>query len=595
MTFDENLQAGIGNFFISDSSGVRTISVTDSQVSISGKTVTINPMLDLDAATNYKITMSGDVLKDMSGNAFVGLSGINVISFTTVDSVTSGKAIDGYLKGATVFADTNGNGVWDKGEAKTITDDNGDFKLTNARGAIVASGGIDLTSNLPFNGILKAPAGSTVVTPLTTVQQGFVESGFSVKDAQIATATAFGFDSTKVDLKTYDPIAVLKSANSTDQKSATDLMASATKIANFLATVGQVLTGAADKDAKTGQENLSLKNANNALLKSLVSAIKDDAKTGDGKIDLADSTLLKSVLVGSSKQSDTDKVNFTVAKATEYQIRVAKMADSVTEILKNSANSITDTVSKGGDATALLTNMGKVASFTQNDVGGILKETARTLDVQSTTVANDLKGLATTLNTLQNSTGNFEDKSAAMKAELKAFMDHKNDVVVPTPTPVIPTPTQENNYSPPTPTPTPTQENNYSPPPPPVPPISLNQGSVLIDSIELSASGGDKKYAIETVKENNVLPTANVKITGFGAGDKLIFHVAQPAQGFTTVDAIYTVFDNGSDVQIYANDGGNIQLIALVGMTDNRSSVGNAIDTITELNTFLGNNAVNFI
>ena len=91
-----------------------------------------------------------------------------MLSFTTSDFVLTGKVVDGYLKGATVFADANGDGIWDPGEAKAITDDNGDFKLTNARGSIVATGGIDLTSNLPFNGTLKAPAGSKVVTPLTT-------------------------------------------------------------------------------------------------------------------------------------------------------------------------------------------------------------------------------------------------------------------------------------------------------------------------------------------------------------------------------------------------------------------------------------------
>ena len=571
LTFDENVQAGTGNFFISDSTGVRTIPVTDSQVTISGNTVTINPTLDLNSATNYRITLSNGVVKDMTGNAFAGLNDLNILSFTTSNSVTSGKAIDGYLKGATVFADANGNGVWDPGEAKTTTDDNGDFKLTNARGAIVATGGIDLTSNLPFIGTLKAPAGSKVVTPLTTVQQGFVESGLSVQAAQTATAKAFGFDAA-VDLKTYDPIAALKSANPTNQQAATDLMASATKIANFLATGSQVLNGAANKDATTGQENLSLQNANNALLKSLVSNIKSAA---DGTVNLADTTVLRSVLIDSSKQSETDTKNFTAAESTDYEIRIAKMADSVTEILKNSANSIIDTVSQGGDATALLANMGKVASFTQNDAGGILHDTARTFDTQSTTVATDLITLATTLNTLQNSTGDFATKSAALTNELNTWMNHPTDVVAPTLPPTPPT-------------------NNDSSDPVVASSINLNQGNVSIAAIPFDATGGDKKYVIDTVIDS-VLKPANVTLTGFGTGDTLTFQVDTPTDGFTAVDALYGISDNGTDIKIAADEAGSVQFITLVGMTGDRSNVGGQIDTVTELSTFLGGSSILFV
>jgi hypothetical protein len=42
----------------------------------------------------------------------------------------SGAVADGYLAGATVFLDKNGNYMWDEGEPKTVTDANGAYTLT---------------------------------------------------------------------------------------------------------------------------------------------------------------------------------------------------------------------------------------------------------------------------------------------------------------------------------------------------------------------------------------------------------------------------------------------------------------------------------
>ena len=91
------------------------------------------------------------------------------VSVMPIASQLTGHVIEGYIAGATVFADANGNGVLDLGEAHTTTNADGSFTLTGGTGPIVMFGGTDVSTGLAFKGTLKAPMGSTVVTPLTTL------------------------------------------------------------------------------------------------------------------------------------------------------------------------------------------------------------------------------------------------------------------------------------------------------------------------------------------------------------------------------------------------------------------------------------------
>jgi hypothetical protein len=125
--------------------------------------------------------------------------------------------------------------------------------------------------------------------------------------------------------------------------------------------------------------------------------------------------------------------------------------------------------------------------------------------------------------------------------------------------------------------------------------INGNQGSITGSLVTFTANGSDI-YIFNAVKANNTLPTANVKINSFSAstGDKLYFRVSNTAN-YNEVNTRYKVSDNGTDVSLIANDEGSVQLISLIGLSGDRTSVGGAIDSITELNTFLGNNAISLI
>ena len=79
------------------------------------------------------------------------------------------KVQEGYISGATVFLNSNGNGQLDPSEESSVTDANGGFVLPSASTTRIAFGGTDTSIGLPFKGQLSAPPGYSIITPLTTL------------------------------------------------------------------------------------------------------------------------------------------------------------------------------------------------------------------------------------------------------------------------------------------------------------------------------------------------------------------------------------------------------------------------------------------
>ena len=151
-----------------------------------------------------------DTAYDSSLGAFGGTDiRAEAFSFPTTQAAltTYGRVLDGLVKGATVFADANGNGRLDAGEAVATTDAYGRFTFTTrASGPIVATGGTDVSTGLAFTGVYTAPAGSLSVTALSTlVQKVMAATGSSVGDAMGRVALALGL-SLKTDMTTFNPI-----------------------------------------------------------------------------------------------------------------------------------------------------------------------------------------------------------------------------------------------------------------------------------------------------------------------------------------------------------------------------------------------------
>ena len=124
------------------------------------------------------------------------------------------KVIDGYVRGAQVYVDTNRDGVADDNEIVpgVFTDELGSATLPVGapQGPLIAMGGINTDTGLPNRMVLLAPDGSAVLTPLTTLAQHMNLNGWTVGpgDAANKVVHALGLalpDGT--DLLTYDPVA----------------------------------------------------------------------------------------------------------------------------------------------------------------------------------------------------------------------------------------------------------------------------------------------------------------------------------------------------------------------------------------------------
>ena len=115
---------------------------------------------------------------------------------------SSGVAVDGHLQFAKVVCDTNDNGLADATEPVVYTlgsaADSGKFNFPQGcTHGLIVSDGTNADTGLMFTGQLKAPAGATVVSPLTTL----VAAGMS----QAQVNTALGLPSS-TDLLHTDPL-----------------------------------------------------------------------------------------------------------------------------------------------------------------------------------------------------------------------------------------------------------------------------------------------------------------------------------------------------------------------------------------------------
>ena len=149
LNFNEAIRAGSGGITIFNANGTvaRTIAVTDNtQVSISGSTLTLNPATDLSAGASYYVNVAAGAITDLSGNTFAGLGGSTAYNF----SVATSTLVDDYpwstgTSGVVVVNGASSNGVI--GE----TDDADLFKVSLVAGTfysftLTSAGGAGLSN-----------------------------------------------------------------------------------------------------------------------------------------------------------------------------------------------------------------------------------------------------------------------------------------------------------------------------------------------------------------------------------------------------------------------------------------------------------------
>ena len=204
-------------------------------------TAKFTPAANLEDTTNV-VTLASS-FTDSAGNGGSGASGAN---YTVGTKVASGAVADGYISGATVFRDLDGDSLLDAGEPFTITDEKGQFTaLGGFGGTIVAFGGIDISTGLAFEGLLKAPTGSTVINPLTTLVSAVLgdtgsattaEIAARVAEAEVKVATLLGLDDSVGPLTQFDPIAAV-TAGGAGAEAALKAQLAALQVANLLAVL----------------------------------------------------------------------------------------------------------------------------------------------------------------------------------------------------------------------------------------------------------------------------------------------------------------------------------------------------------------------
>ena len=91
VNFSEAIKKGSGNLVIkklSDNSVVETIAVTNSNVTVSGSQLTINPTNDLAQGTDYYVEIANAAIKDIAGNNYAGITGSSTWNFKTQGTST---------------------------------------------------------------------------------------------------------------------------------------------------------------------------------------------------------------------------------------------------------------------------------------------------------------------------------------------------------------------------------------------------------------------------------------------------------------------------------------------------------------------------
>ncbi len=227
-------------------------------------------------------------------------------------SIQSGAGIDGYIVGMTVFSDTTSNLVLDDGEASDTTNNTGDFTLSGSdlSGTIVGYGGTDVSTGLDFEGIYKAPSGSTLLNPITTLMVDLMSEGKTLEEAQALIKTNFGIDAS-VDLMT-DPIS--KAVDATTTVEATNYIYTQTVNTQINNTIGQ-LSAALDGADITDERNAS-DIVSQELAKMMI--VDDVDLTLDTDID----TLISNVLTRLGESLDSS------------------ITDDISDIIVNTNNSI---------------------------------------------------------------------------------------------------------------------------------------------------------------------------------------------------------------------------------------------------------------
>ena len=318
----------------------------------------------------------GIALGGLAAGGGGGSAGIMSVAGST-SSALGGRLINGYISGARVYQDQDGDGIYDAGEPSATTGLDGSYELTivDGGGSLIAeplAGTVDQSTGVSVTSQFSAPSGATVISPISTL----VDAGLS--ESQVK--TALEIDSS-IDLLNYDPVS---EALNGDPDKALGFKSASVLVSNLLDVGSEVIAGAAGSDA----------NFSDQVVSGIVGLIQE---SGSAAVDL----------------SDADTVGSALTKA-------ATAAQSSGVAIDPSASSFTDTVT-GMKTQIANANAAVKTALTDHadDPEAALREIAKVEAATQTSLATKAKAIANGTDTIASlSDGSFDLTSEISNASV---------------------------------------------------------------------------------------------------------------------------------------------------------------------------------
>lgn len=179
-----------------------------------GNTFGINGMSLSNDGLTLSLNVNGNLTANLFSLRYTDASAGNDVNTlqsrhdVDVASFQQGLVADGPISGAKIYIDANRNGIAESSEFTGATTDRfGRYILTSGEqaGPIIATGGFNVDTGVSNTMVLKAPEGSMVLNPLTTLVQSLaMQNSISAQQASTQLANALGLGG--LDLTYYDPL-----------------------------------------------------------------------------------------------------------------------------------------------------------------------------------------------------------------------------------------------------------------------------------------------------------------------------------------------------------------------------------------------------
>jgi hypothetical protein len=316
LALNSSVEDGTITAVFSELLGSTTPSADGFQVTQGGETVEISSV----AVDGSSVVLTAEGLTDsaLQVSYTPNLNHIQDVAGNTVPAFTQMVVSDGYIRDAEVYADTNNDGIADESELiEGVTSDAlGQLVISGDYGdaQIIIKGGINVDTGAVNQLELTAPAGYSVINPLSTLVQEIIGSDETqtVEQAETVLSEALGITLGEgEDLSSYDPISdvsenavanrvatlqiatVLAVAAAADDSDASDIEAvvlenlveivtsSTGKVSLDEATLGEILSDDSGVSLVSSEDLTVVTTAVDAM-----ETIKQNADSADGPVDL---------------------------------------------------------------------------------------------------------------------------------------------------------------------------------------------------------------------------------------------------------------------------------------------------------------------